>query len=333
MPHRWSILRPLLYWLGCLAILTTILAACGGSATPTSNATGHTAAFNVQNQTASNTQGGQSTNTQKDSSTLSTPQYLIRTLKVDLSVKDTRAAASGLQTWIANDDPLSSSAGTSYQQIGDNLYIVSLTFSVQAQRYSDVYNYLRDYTTRNAGHLNGFDETVQNVTGTYVDTDSRIQNLKAEQARLQDLLSHAQALNDIITIEQRLTDVEGQIETLETQLNTLKSQVTYYTVTITLQPIRSFSPSQPVPNTGWSLGQTIHDAFFASVTVGEGLLNFLIWLLAFAIYIVPAVILLWLLWKWYQRSQESIYAPSSVATARPKSTPLPEPETHQTEVK
>jgi len=48
-----------------------------------------------------------------------------------------------------------------------------------------------------------------------------LQNLRVEQGRLQDLLSHAQALSDVLSIDQQLTDVEGQIESDEAQLNTL----------------------------------------------------------------------------------------------------------------
>ena len=37
-------------------------------------------------------------------------------------------------------------------------------------------------------------------------------NLRGEQQRLLTLMGQAQSLSDVLTIEQRLTDVEGQIE-------------------------------------------------------------------------------------------------------------------------
>ncbi|HEY4036374.1 MAG TPA: DUF4349 domain-containing protein [Ktedonobacteraceae bacterium] len=225
------------------------------------------------------------------------PQYLVKTLNVDLQVKDTRKVADDLQTWITKTDPRASTSGTDYEQVSDNLYNISLTFSVQATLYPQVYRYLRDYTEHNGGRLATFNESIQDVTGTYVDTQSRLQNLRLEQGRLQDLLSHAQALSDILSIDQQLTDVEGQIESDEAQLNTLTSQVTFYTVTVSLEPIETAAP--PPANNGWSIGQVFHDAFSTSLAFGQRLIGLLVYLVAFGLYIVPAAIIIWLVWRWY----------------------------------
>jgi len=118
---------------------------------------------------------------------------------------------------------------------------------------------------------------------------------------LQDLLSHAQALSDILSIDQRLTDVEGQIESDEAQFKSLTSQVTFYTVSVSLEPIETATPPPP-SNTGWSIGQIFHDAFGASLAFAQGVLALLIWLLAFGLYVVPLAIVIWLGRKWYMRT-------------------------------
>lgn len=229
------------------------------------------------------------------------PQYLVKTLNVDLQVRDTRKVADNLQAWITRTDPRATTSGTDYEQVSDNLYKVSLTFSVQATLYPQIYRYLRDYTTHNGGRLVTFNESIQDITSTYVDTQSRLQNLRVEQTRLQDLLSHAQALSDILSIDQQLTDVEGQIESYEAQLNTLTSQVTFYTVSVNLEPIET---AAPLVN-GWSIGQVLHDAFSASLAFGQGVLGLLIWLLAFGFYIMPLAIIAWLGRKWYLRTRRA----------------------------
>ncbi len=229
------------------------------------------------------------------------PQYLVKTLNIDLQVRDTRKVADNLQAWITRTDPRATTSGTDYEQVSDNLYKVSLTFSVQATLYPQIYRYLRDYTTHNGGRLVTFNESIQDITSTYVDTQSRLQNLRVEQTRLQDLLSHVQALSDILSIDQQLTDVEGQIESYEAQLNTLTSQVTFYTVSVNLEPIET---AAPLVN-GWSIGQVLHDAFSASLAFGQGVLGLLIWLLAFGFYIMPLAIIAWLGRKWYLRTRRA----------------------------
>lgn len=250
---------------------------------------------------ASVVSGGQADAPSTGSSTQSKDigsQYQVKTLKVDLNVKDTRKVADNLLTWITATDSHATSTGTDYEQVSDNLYNISLTFSVQATDYPQIYRYLRDYTTHNGGRLATFNESVQDVTSSYIDTQSRLKNLRAEQARLQDLYSHAQELSDILSIDQQLTDVEGQIESDEAQLTTLSGQVAFYTVSVSLEPLETATPVPP-PNTGWSVGQIFRDAFSASLAFGQGMLGLLIWLLAFGLYIVPFAMLVWLARKWY----------------------------------
>lgn len=312
--HAW---RPL--WLGGIILLVVLLAGCGSASSSASGsaampvANSNTAASSAQQSSgaastgASNASVATTSNTssqQKNSNAAVGPQYLIKTLKVSMSVKDTQWVAGDLQTWMSNTDPHISSAGTDYEQVGNDLYNISMTFSVPATTYPQVYRYLQDYTSQHGGQIVGFTESVQDVTNDYVDTDSRIRNLRGEQDRLLDLLSHAQAMGDILSIEQRLTDVEGQIEDMEAQLNLLKSQITYYTVSITLQPIAVAPPPPPPVNHGWSFGKTLHDAFAASLSFAQGLLTFVIWLLAFAIYIVPLAFIAWLVVRLRARAQQ-----------------------------
>ncbi len=305
--------------LASLMLLLVVLAGCGGASSATTAGTGAGgAAMSV------NTNASSSANQQDNSSKSTSPsvQYLIKTLKVNMSVKDTRNAADEIQTWIGTTDPRSFSAGIDYEQSGNNLYNITLSFSVEANFYPQVERYLRDYPSQHGGQLLSLNETVQDVTNDYIDTQSRLTNLKGEQARLLELLSHAQALGDIISIQDKLTDVEGQIEQIEAHLKALNNQVTFYTVTIALQPVDTAAP--PQQSSGWNVGQVLHDAFAASLGFAQGLATFLIWLLAFSLYIVPAALLGWLWLRWRARSQ---LAPAPKATPASTPEPVPPPET------
>src|SRR2546425_11975398 len=108
--------------LGSLMLLLVIFAGCGGAAgggmatsTGASNAA-MSVSDNAKVPTSSNQQG----NSSGSASTI--VQYLIKTLKVNMSVKDTRNAADEIQTWIGTTDPRSFSAGVDYEQAGNNLY-------------------------------------------------------------------------------------------------------------------------------------------------------------------------------------------------------------------
>jgi hypothetical protein len=287
---------------GGLVMLALLLVACGASSAsgtgsasmPASSmhAPGNYSTLQGSNTTASGQSTGNSSNT---SSASYSPRYLIKALQVDMTVKDTVKAASDLQSWIQTTDPRATSEGLNYQQDpnNNNLYDITLTFAVEATDYPQVESYLSGYAAHHQGRLLNLHETVQDATTNYIDTQSQLKNLRAEQQRLLTLMGQAQSLNDILTVEQKLTDVEGQIEQIEENLNALNGQVTYYNVTINLQPIGVATPA-PVPTTpGWNPGSVFHGALSVALVIGEALISLLIWLAVFSIYIVPAAILAW----------------------------------------
>lgn len=345
MRHRRIHFRWRSLWLGSIFSLLVLLSACGsGVAGGASTASSGSAASNPSARVADATSS--STNAmakQQNKAPVSLgPQYLIKSLKVSMEMKDTRRVANDLQTWITTTDPRATSAGINYEQANAQYYNITLTYSVQASLYPKIQQYLADYPSQRGGRLLSINETVQDVTNNYVDSQSRLKNLRTEQTRLQVMMSQAQAMNDVINVEQRLSDVEGQIESIEAQLNTLNSQITFYPVTIYLQPVEAPPPPSIPP--GWSANQTFHDAFVASITFAQGLATFVIWLLAFSIYIIPVLILVWLIRKWRSRRPPMpkpslapsvpMYTPTSapssdnvMTTESPKTTPPHEAET------
>src|SRR5438034_5192928 len=89
--------------LGMLIVLALLLVACGGASTSESsgasvNAPAHQVAS--KSAQASSSSSGQTTK----SSTSFGAQYLIKSLHVNMLVKDTRQVASDLQSWIATTD-------------------------------------------------------------------------------------------------------------------------------------------------------------------------------------------------------------------------------------
>jgi hypothetical protein len=278
-------------------ILAVLLAGCAGSSTAGTNAGSGPVTTAGQQQGNAPSQGSGSSSTGNTSSGSYGPQYLIKSLAVNMAVKDTRQVASDLQSWIATTDPRASSAGIDYQQVGDNLYNVSLTFSVQSTDYTQIEEYLTSYASQHGGKLLSLHENVKDVTNDYIDSQSRLTNLRGEQSRLLTLLSQTQALGDIITVQNKLTDVEGQIEGIEAHLNALKNQVTFYTVTINLQPVSTVASTPPPQNTSWNPGQVLHDSLSAALAFGQVLATMLIWLGAFCIYLIPAAAIVWFIWR------------------------------------
>jgi hypothetical protein len=283
---------------GLLLLGLALLAGCGSTTNAAlSGAPNHGAAGGNTSSASSAVYGPDSPSAPSQATAQPTAQYLIKALNVGMAMPDTRATANALQSWIIATDPKAQSAGTSYSQDGSQ-YDVSMTFNVEASLYPQIKSYLTGYAGENKGKLIGLHETVQDVSNDYVDSQSRLANLRVEQARLQTLMGQAQSISDILTIEQRLTDVEGQIEQIEAHLNLLNGQTTFYSIQIQLTPLSTYVPPITEP---WNPGVIFHSALTSAQAFGEGLLTLLIWLVVYAVYIIPLCVIIWLVVRFTRR--------------------------------
>jgi hypothetical protein len=298
--------RPFAGALAALAVvaLAALLAGCGASAgteAAPSNGAVHSAlgpsssgqpaapAATAAGQPSTGGSSGQQQN-------LGPASYLIKSLEADLAMPDPRQTANDLRQWIIATDPRAQTAGLDYAQDGDNNYDVQMTFSVEASAYPAVQSYLANYAAGHHGRLIHLHEDVQDVTSEYVDLQSRLTNLRGEQQRLLDLLAHATNLSDTLAVEDRLTQVEGDIEQIEGRQNELNGQTTFYNVTINLSPL-SATISTPHP-TAWDPGGVFQAALGAAEAFGEFLASAAIWLGVFAIYALPVAVVVWLIRRW-----------------------------------
>lgn len=85
----------------------------------------------------------------------------------------------------------------------------------------------------------------EDVTLNYVDTQSHRDALRVEQERLLELLERAETLEDIIALEDRLTNVRYELQNYESALRVLDSQVDHSTVELSLQEVRKLTEPTP----------------------------------------------------------------------------------------
>jgi len=148
-------------------------------------------------------------------------------------------------------------------------------------------------------------ETTENVTIKYVDVESHKKALEIEQERLLALLEKVETLEDIITLEGRLSTVRYELESYEAQLRTYDNLVEYSTVTMDIQEVERMTTVAEKKLTVWDRIRTgFGDTMF---NIGEGLQNFFVWfivnlpyLLIWAVIIAVIVIVSR---KYYKKSK------------------------------
>ena len=130
-------------------------------------------------------------------------------------------------------------------------------------------------------------ESTENVTLTYVSTQSRVLALETEQERLLELLENAETMEDLLTIEARLTDVRWELENYASQLRVLDNQVNYSTIYLNIWEVDE--PTVMVERTVW---QKIGDGFSENAgNMWDGLVNTFVWILTVIPYLVPLALI------------------------------------------
>lgn len=133
-----------------------------------------------------------------------------------------------------------------------------------------------------AGNVVSRSENVEDVTLSYMDMESRKKSLETEQERLLALLEVADNLEDILTIEERLSNVRYQLESMESQLRTYDNKVDFSTVYMSIREVKELTPV--VEET---TGERLANGFMQSLTnVKDGLVNFFVWFVIHIPYLV-----------------------------------------------
>lgn len=87
------------------------------------------------------------------------------------------------------------------------------------------------------GNVTQKNESVEDVTLRYIDVESHKKALKTEQERLLELLSKAENMEEILTIESKLSGIRYEIENYESQLKTMDNQIDYSTVSVYIDEV------------------------------------------------------------------------------------------------
>lgn len=140
-----------------------------------------------------------------------------------------------------------------------------------------------------AGNIVSRTESVEDVTLDYVDTESRKSSLLVEQERLLSFLEKAESLEDIIILEERLSEVRYQLERMESRLRTYDNKVDYATVYLSVAEVKELTPPPVEEETIWD---RVSGGFMESLDdVKDGIVDFFVWIVVNIPYLA-----VWAVW-------------------------------------
>lgn len=137
----------------------------------------------------------------------------------------------------------------------------------------------------------------ENVTTQYYDTQARLTAYETQEARLLEMMEKAETVSDVITIEEKLTELRYQIESLQSTLNNWDRQVNYSSLYVTVDEVGEYTP-QPQQSYLQELWQALTGAF---KDLGRFFKNFLVFLVSAIPTIIVLVVLFFIFRPIYRK--------------------------------
>lgn len=143
----------------------------------------------------------------------------------------------------------------------------------------------------NVAHIVNINQSVEDISLQYSDTEARLETLKIKHERLLELLSKATEMSDIIELEGALSDVEYQIDNYGSRLNRYDSLVGYSTITINISKVNRVDPPVEQDNSFLArLQRNLKNGFDNAL---DNLADFAFWFSYNLVGIIIFVIIVW----------------------------------------
>ena len=213
----------------------------------------------------------------------------MQTLEYEKTVSDVKAEIAKYDGFIESENQTDDSGNwyySDYHKTSGTLH-ESITVRIPTAHYED---FLSDLNGN--GKIISKSQNVENISKRYYGTETTIKSLETQEQRLLQMMEDAESIEDMLTIEARLSDVQNELAQYRMDLSDMDTDVAYSTVTLYIDEVMEYSPDTTPKKTstfGDRLKNTLADSLESFLNFQENLLFFLIG--AFPYLLILAVII------------------------------------------
>ncbi len=202
-----------------------------------------------------------------------TSRKIVYNSSIDIETKNFDEDVKAIKQLVASNGGYyeSSSISGTAEYGGRNAYYTARVPSKNYQSFME--------SVGGIGSVTYSSENVDDITSNYVDVQARLKSLNRKLQRLEELEANAETVQDLLSIEDRINNVQYDIENYTAQLRLYDDKVDYCTVSISLDEVVTYSEVKK--DTAWN---RFTEAFVSSFS---GFIAFLQWIVIALIYILP----------------------------------------------
>ncbi|MBO7677562.1 MAG: DUF4349 domain-containing protein [Erysipelotrichaceae bacterium] len=224
---------------------------------------------------------------QRTDNTVTANKKLILTARMNVETKDLDELLGKLNETIGKYGAYfqSSTVNTS----GNHTRQYDATIRIPSDQYSQFLEELKD-----SGNVSYYSEETKDITDSYTDLEARLKSLKAQEDKVLEFYDKAQTLEELMLVEERLSDIRYEIEYIEAQIKNYDLLVAYSTLTLHITETSTYTPT----STSFieRLGRAFKNGFQDFISTIEDILINLaydIYTIVFLVLIVVAAIFIY----------------------------------------
>ncbi len=169
----------------------------------------------------------------------------------------------------------SSVSGNSFESTGHRY--ANMTLRVPADKSDEFATFVSKNST-----VTNKEISTEDVTLSYVDMESRVSALETEKATLEKLLEEAKTIENVISIQDRLTEVIYEIESYKSKLRTYDNLIDFTTIHIRINEVERVDIVEE-QNVWQEIGTNLKRGF---ENVAEGCVRFFVFIVSSIPYLI-----------------------------------------------
>lgn len=167
-----------------------------------------------------------------------TSDVTLESLKYDDTLSGIRSLIQKYDGFIQSENEYDN-GGLWYSEDYRSYRTMNLTVRIPTSHFDE----FLDGIEENA-HATSKSKNADNITREYNDMSAQIKALEVQEDRLLDMMEKANTIEDMINVENRLTEVQSKLNRFKTQLSIMDSDVDYSTINVTLREVRRYTDTK-----------------------------------------------------------------------------------------
>ena len=215
-----------------------------------------------------------------------TDRKLIRRISMDLQTRDLEALLETINTKISALGGYVENSKINIGSGSDDARYATIIIRIPADKLDEFTDHVADIS-----NVTATSETAEDITLSYVATESRLKALQAEETRLLTLIDKAANLTELLQLEKRLTEIRTELEQVTSQLKVYDNLVDFGTVQLDITEVKEYSPAEEP-----GFWERLAKGFMNSLRgVGKLTLELVIFFVCALPYLVPLAAVLWII--------------------------------------